>query len=90
MPRGWTSGPNGELLPVSTSERAVHIMKIATGEIEESRGLARARPGAVPVPVAVGVEEDDDEMPRHPMYGPGLPPPGGWGDEQAADDSDQP
>lgn len=72
MPRGWTSGPDGELLPVSTSERAVHIMRIATGEVEERRGVARARPGVL---MADDVA-DDDEAPRRPMYGPGLPPPG--------------
>ena len=81
MPRGWTSGPNGEMLPVSTSERAVHIMRIATGEVEDRRCLGRARPG-VPMESDVVAGEDDD-APDYPMYGPGLPPPGGWKGEQA-------
>ena len=80
MPRGWTSGPNGEMLPVSTSARTVHIMKVATGEVEKRRGMARARPGA---PMESDVLVEDDEAPEYPMYGPGLPPPGGWKNEQA-------
>ena len=79
MPRGWTSGPNGETLPVSTSERAMFIMKFATGEAKAKgeRGLARARPSVL---MAADPAADVDD--EYPMYGPGLPPPGGWGDEE--------
>lgn len=83
MPRGWTRGPQGQMRPVSAGECAVHVMKIATGEIEEraekppleedggaDRVFARARN------MTGAAREADVEAPPHPLYGPGLPPPG--------------
>jgi hypothetical protein len=39
MPRG----PKGEKRPADVIGRAVHVMRIATGEIEEDRGTAPGR-----------------------------------------------
>ncbi len=39
MPRG----PKGEKRPADVIGNAVHVMRIATGEIEEDRGAAPAR-----------------------------------------------
>ena len=41
MPRG----PNGERRPADTNANAVHVMKIATGEIEEELPSARRNGG---------------------------------------------
>ena len=41
MPRG----PNGEKRPADTNANAVHVMKIATGEIEEELPSARRNGG---------------------------------------------
>ena len=41
MPRG----PNGEKRPADTNACAVHVMKIATGEIEEELPSARRNGG---------------------------------------------
>lgn len=39
-------GPNGEKRPADTNARAVHIAKIATGEIEDEKHVTkRARSG---------------------------------------------
>ncbi len=94
MPRGWTRGPQGQVRPVGAGECAVHVMKIAVGEIEErvekppleeagqprqperggaARTFARAR-NVTKTWDDVG--EGDEAPPPHPLYGPGLPPPG--------------
>lgn len=71
MPRGWTRGPQGQMRPISTGACAVHVMKIATGEIEEhvEKPPLEGTTGAF-------FSESDDGPPPHPVYGPGLPPPG--------------
>ena len=85
MPRGWSRGPQGQLRPVNTGECAVHVMKIATGEVvervqkpplpeEPPRVFARAR--NVTKASEVDARGGEEAPPPHPMYGPGLPPPG--------------
>ena len=66
MPRGWIRGPQGQERPVSTSACAVHVMKIATGEIAENV----KRP-----PLQADADTVRNGGPSPLMYGPGLPPP---------------
>lgn len=72
MPRGWTRGPQGQMRPVGVSACAVHVMKVATGEIEEnvekpppfSSRVMVARNGSPPAPAD-----------QPPVYGSGAPLP---------------
>ena len=59
MPRGWVRGPQGQVRPVDPRACAIHVAKIATGEIEE-----HVEKPDIPGP---------GEGPTGPMYGPGLP-----------------
>ena len=74
MPKGWTRGPQGQKRPISTNERAVHVMKIATGEIEERVEKPPLPREVLPTGVRNGAPDESSDPP--PLYGPGLPPPG--------------